>query len=177
MCRGKLKGSFCCYGQWHSVPQWLQGSFAGTQGTGKHPRLREGHSLPHTMPPAPRYGMQACYFLLFYQREVTFVIRKNNRCHCRKSSFLHGFDYTAWLGPWELRSLWPERMRGPGDIWQEESRDRAADSRCVGFALCCLPSLLPPVFEETVRFLSDMSLNKYRRGLVWISLGSFPTLG
>lgn len=79
MCRGKPKGSFRCHGQWHSVPQWLQGSFAGTQGTGKHPRLGEGHSLPHTMPPAPHCGMQACYFLLFYQREVAFVIRKNNQ--------------------------------------------------------------------------------------------------
>lgn len=57
-----------------------------------------------------------------------------------------------------------------GDIWSVESRDRAADSLCVGFALCCL-------FWREQRFPSDMSLNKYRRGLVWISLGSFPTPG
>lgn len=70
-----MKGSFHCHGQCHSgFKDHLQ-----EHGTGKHPRLGEGRSLPHTMPPAPHCGMQACYFLLFYQREVALVIRKNNQ--------------------------------------------------------------------------------------------------
>lgn len=70
MCRGMGNATQCYSG----FKDHLQ-----EHGTGKHPRLGESHSLPHIMPPAPHCGMQACYFLPFYQREVAFVIRKNNQ--------------------------------------------------------------------------------------------------